>query len=87
MLLSVFYYSGICFFLCRCHSFNLCVICHHFCCPMSLFQGHVACQNLTLTGPHVTVLCEISCIRFIVETFLLHCKVCNCPSMSFSALT
>ena len=23
MLLSVFYYSGICFFLCRCHSFNL----------------------------------------------------------------
>ena len=68
-------------------STHLCIICRHFCCPMLLFQGHVSCRNLTLTGPHMTVLCEISCIRFIVETFLLHCKVCNCPSMSFSALT
>ena len=25
---------------------HLCVICHHFCCHMSLFQGHVACWNL-----------------------------------------
>ena len=31
-------------------STHLCVICHHFCCPMSLFQGHVACQNFTPTG-------------------------------------
>ena len=27
-------------------STHLCVICRHFCCPMSLFQGHVACRNL-----------------------------------------
>ena len=25
------------------------VICRHFCCPMWLFQGHVPCQNFTLT--------------------------------------
>ena len=29
----------------------LCVISHHFCCPVSLFQGHVACWNYTLTCP------------------------------------
>ena len=29
----------------------LCVICRHFCCPMSLFQGHVTCRNFTLRGP------------------------------------
>ena len=33
-------------------SAHLCVICHHFYCPMWLFQGHVACQNFTQTGPH-----------------------------------
>ena len=22
------------------------VVCCHFCCPMWLFQGHVACQNV-----------------------------------------
>ena len=27
-------------------STHLCVICRHFCCHMSLFQGHVACWNL-----------------------------------------
>ena len=36
-------------------STHLCVVCRHFCCPMSLFQGHVACPNFTLTGPHYTV--------------------------------
>ena len=36
-------------------STHLCVVCHHFCCSMSLFQGHVACPNFTLTGPHYTV--------------------------------
>ena len=30
----------------------LSVVCHHFCCPMLLFQGHVAYWNFTLTGPH-----------------------------------
>ena len=36
----------------RCRSFNLsCVVCHHFCCPMSLFQSHVSCRNFALTGP------------------------------------
>ena len=32
-------------------STHLCVICCHFCFRMTLFQGHVACQNCTLTGP------------------------------------
>ena len=32
---------------------HLCFVCSHFCCPGSLFQGHVACRNfLTPTGPH-----------------------------------
>ena len=29
-------------------STHLCVGCRNFCCPMSLFQGHVACQNKLL---------------------------------------
>ena len=29
---------------------HVCVVCRHFCCPVSLFQGHVACQKLTQTG-------------------------------------
>lgn len=29
----------------------LCVVCHHFCCPMSLFQSHVGHRNFALTGP------------------------------------
>ena len=34
-------------------STHLCVVFHHFCCPTSLFQGHVACRNfLTPRGPH-----------------------------------
>ena len=32
-------------------STHLCVVCRVFCCPMSLFQGHVACRNFTLRGP------------------------------------
>ena len=28
------------------------VICHQLICFKSLFQGHVACRNFTLTGPH-----------------------------------
>ena len=31
-------------------STHLCVACHHFCCPMSPFQGHVM-SEFTLTGP------------------------------------
>ena len=41
-------------FLCCCHRFNssLCHSqCRHFRCPMLLFQGRVACRNLTQTGP------------------------------------
>ena len=30
---------------------HLYVVCRHFTCLMSLFQGHVACLNLSLTGP------------------------------------
>ena len=33
-------------------STHLCVVCRHFRCPMSLFQGHVASvSKLNLTGP------------------------------------
>ena len=32
-------------------STHLYVVCRHFTCLMSLFQGHVACLNLSLTGP------------------------------------
>ena len=46
MLLSVFYYC-ICTFLCCYRSFVWCLLC----CPISLFQGHVASQNFTLSGP------------------------------------
>ena len=64
MSLLVFYYC-ICTFLCRFQNFNpSLVVCHHFCCPMSLFQGHVACQNFTLT-------CRASfagCVLFISVT-------------------
>ena len=28
-------------------STHLGVTCHHICCPMSLFQGHVTCRNFT----------------------------------------
>ena len=30
---------------------HLCVIRHHFCCPITLFQGHVAFWNFTLAVP------------------------------------
>ena len=29
----------------------LCVVCHIFCCPITLFKGYVTWQNCTLTGP------------------------------------
>ena len=32
-------------------SSHVCVVCRHFWCPVSLFQGHVACQKLTQTWP------------------------------------
>ena len=48
MSLSVFYYC-ICAFLCIAVAIStyLCIICRHFCCPMSLFQGHVAGWNFS----------------------------------------
>ena len=46
MSLSVFYYC-ICTFLCCYRSFVWCLLC----CPISLFQGHVASRNFTLSGP------------------------------------
>ena len=45
MSLLVFYYCIYAFF---------CVVCCHFCCPMSLFQAYITCQNFTLTWPHKT---------------------------------
>ena len=32
-------------------STHLCVVCRDFCCPMSLFQGHVASRNFTARRP------------------------------------
>ena len=32
-------------------STHLCDFCHHFCCPIMLFQGHVAFWNFTLAVP------------------------------------
>ena len=67
MLLFVFYYC-IFFFLCRCHSFNpsLCHLSVPFVLSYVTVQGHVACWNLTLTRPQMTVvLCESSCMYTI----------------------
>jgi len=52
MLLLVFYYC-ICPFLSVPVAVSTppCLIGRHFCCTMLLFQGHVACQNFTLTAP------------------------------------
>ena len=36
-------------------STHLCVVCRHFCCPMSLFQGRFASvSKFSLTGPQET---------------------------------
>ena len=65
MSLSVFYYC-ICIFLCHCHSFNppLCRLSPFLLSLRSLFHGHVACQNVTPTGP-------LACLgeRQMQETF------------------
>lgn len=46
MSLMVIYYC-ICAFLCHVTvSTHLCVICCHFCCPLSLFQGYLGYQIL-----------------------------------------
>ena len=50
MSLLVFHY-GILRFSSGAVSTHLCAICHHFYCPILLSQGHVACQNFTLTWP------------------------------------
>lgn len=56
MSLSVFYYC-ICAFLCRYHnSTHICVICHHFCCPITLFQGHIAFLEFYPSSASVIVL-------------------------------
>ena len=41
---------------------HLCVIFHHFRCPMSLFQGHVACWNLSQQGLSVCMSLSYSCL-------------------------
>ena len=43
MSLSVFHYVFALFSVAVTVSTHLCVICHHFCSPTSLFQGHVIC--------------------------------------------
>ena len=44
-------YLGFCLSYVVAVSTYLCVVYHHFCCPMSLFQSHVSCRNFALTGP------------------------------------
>ena len=65
MSLSVLYYC-ICIFLCHCRSFNppLCRLSPFLLSLRSLFHGHVACQNVTPTGP-------LACLgeRQMQETF------------------
>ena len=51
---GMFYYY-ICAFVAVTVSTHLCVVCRHFYCPMSLFQGHIACWNFTLTGPLIGI--------------------------------
>ena len=42
--------------------------CRYFCCPMSLFQGHVACKNFSRTVPH-------TCKLLLSSTFLWYCSL------------
>ena len=70
MSLSVFSY-------CICVSFSLaeavsghlctCVVCRHICCPVSLFQGHVACRNFTQTGPLTCSLLRSFFFRLVTQ--------------------
>lgn len=53
-------------------SAHLCIICHHFCYPMSLFQAHVTCRNLSLTWPHLSIPMKVS-----------SCMIVLCPPFSF----
>ena len=63
------------------------VVCHHFCCPMSLFQGHVACQNFTLTCRASFVGCVL--IYFCNKQFEINKNVdcclmtCHNPDLSY----
>lgn len=41
-------------------SAHLCIICRHFCCPMSLFHAHVTCRNLSLAWPHLSIPMKVS---------------------------
>ena len=43
-------------------STHLCVVCRHFCCPMSLFQGHFdSVSKFNLTGPQESA--QTKCIN------------------------
>ena len=43
-------------------STHLCVVFHHFRCPMSLFQDHIACWNLSQQGLSVCMSPRYSCL-------------------------
>ena len=77
MLLSVFYYC-IRTFLCFCHSFNssLCHFFGHFCCPMSLFQGHVA-VGILLLYLYFSLLLSLFQLIF-VSFFAIFAVLCCC---------
>ena len=70
MSLLVFYYLIVLFSVAVAVSAHLCVVCCHFCCPMSLFQAHVACLNLTLTRPYLSISMKVS--SCVIVSCVLH---------------
>ena len=88
---SVFNYC-ICAFLCQCRSLDpsLCRLSPFLLSLMLLFQGHVACQNFTLTGPLVWV--NLKYKKFAVLVFwcsLTHSEsnpAVSCTNVGFWAL-
>ena len=87
MSLSVFSYCICIFSVTVAVSTHLCVVCHHFCCPMSLFQGNVASENLP-TGHHLdmekalSAFDEKNCL-----TLLWNCLVSFCETKESENLT
>jgi len=74
---------------CQCFTTVFAFFCH-FCCPMSLFQGHVACMNIKLANRHTAynppflpvyvhfpIIFSIFSVQFTflnLHTFGFHCK-------------
>ena len=101
MSLMVIYYC-ICAFLCHVTvSTHLCVICCHFCCPLSLFQGYLGYQILPyikyglkhgIQGKKGRVYCLVQKPKHISNLLVLECKLgkkeefCYCGIPTYSQL-